>query len=127
MRRLFLSTLAVLAVCLALCFISHDALQRTLDEAHDMTISIFTDMEKGRIVSAREALTALAVYWKEKSAWMELICDHDDLHHVKELIIQAKICIDYTDMEEFYSAVALIGEGIEHIREAEMMSVRNLL
>lgn len=127
MRRLFISTLAVLVVCLALCFASHRALRRTLDEAHGMTIGIFTDMEEERIDSARETLTALAVFWKEESVWMELICDHDDLHDVKELIIQARICIDYTDMEEFYSAVALIGEGIEHIREAEMLSLKNLL
>ena len=127
MRRLFISTLTVLIVCLALCFISHHALGSALNEAHEMTISIFTDMEEARLDAARETLTALAVFWKEHSEWMELVCDHDDLHHVKELIIQAKICIDYADMEEFYSAVALIGEGIEHIQEAEVLSLKNML
>ena len=54
------------------------------------------------------------------------LCAHDDLHEVKERIIEAEICISYTAMEDFYGSVALIGEGIEHIREKEALSLANL-
>ena len=69
---------------------------------------------------------ALASLWDEKAALMEVLCFHDDLHEVKERIIQAEICIEYTDMEDFYGSVALIGEAIEHIRDQEALNLTNL-
>lgn len=127
MKQLVWTVIAVLAVCMALCGFSQWGLNGILDEAHEMTVEVFTAMEEGELETAKERLVALATLWDENAGVMELLCDHDDVHEVKERIIQARICVDYTDLEEFYSAVALIGEGIEHIRDKEGLRGANLL
>ena len=126
MKKLLITTLAVLAACLSLCTWSLVTLNGILDEAHWYTVEVFAQMEQGNITAAREGLVALANLWHEKETLLELLCAHDDLHEVKERIIEAEICISYTDMEDFYANVSLIGEAIEHIKEGEALRLTNL-
>lgn len=125
-KRLLMTTIAVFLLCIALCAWSLITLNGILDEAHEYTVEVFTQMEKGNVTAAREGLTALANLWDGKMTVLELLCAHDDLHEVKERIIQAEICVSYTDMEDFYASVALIGEAIEHIRDGEALRLTNL-
>lgn len=126
MKRLTIITCVVLAVSLAICVASMWMLDRILDDAHTKVTEVFVSMEQGDVTRAREGLVALATLWDEKADLLEMLCSHDDLHEVKERIIQAEICVEYTDMEDFYASVALIGEGIEHIRDQEALSLTNL-
>lgn len=126
MKRLIVTTAIVLALSLGLCTWSLVTLNGILDEAHGYTVRVFTQMEKGDVTAAREGLVALANLWDERMTLMEILCAHDDLHEVKERIIQAEICISYTDMEDFYASVSLIGEAIEHIRDGEALRLTNL-
>lgn len=126
MKRLIVTTAIVLALSLGLCTWSLVTLNGILDEAHGYTVRVFTLMEKGNVTAAREGLVALANLWDERMTLMEILCAHDDLHEVKERIIQAEICISYTDMEDFYASVSLIGEAIEHIRDGEALRLTNL-
>ena len=126
MKRLEITIAVVLAACMAICFASMWVVNSVLNEAHRMATDIFAQMEEGDVTGAREGLIALATLWDERSGLLELLCEHDDLHEVKERIIEAEICVAYTDMEDFYGSVALIGEGIEHIREKEALTAANL-
>lgn len=126
MKRLTITTAAVLAACLILCTWSLITLNGILDEAHAYTVAVFAQMEQGNITAAREGLVALANLWTEKEALLEVLCAHDDLHEVKERIIEAEICISYTDMEDFYANVSLIGEALEHIKDGEALKLTNL-
>jgi hypothetical protein len=126
MKRLTITTAAVLASCLTLCIWSLITLNGILEEAHGYTIDVFTQMEQGNITAAREGLVALANLWDEKETLLEVLCAHDDLHEVKERIIEAQICISYTDMEDFYANVSLIGEALEHIKDGEALRLTNL-
>lgn len=126
MRRLLIATIAVLVVCLGVCTWGLVTMNRILDDAHALTVEVFAAMEENDRTAVREGLVALATMWKEKSELLELLCDHDDLHNVGEHIIEARICLEYTDREDFFSKVALIGEGIEHIRDEEALTLANL-
>lgn len=126
MKRLTILTLAVLMVSLAVCIASMWVIDGILDEAHGISTSVFVSMENGDVVAAREGLVALATLWDERASLLEVLCSHDDLHEVKERIIEAQITLDYTDMEDFYSAVALVGEALEHVRDQEILSLTNL-
>lgn len=126
MRRLTITTLATLLVCVAICTASQITIDRLLTRAHDMNVEIHVAMERGDETRAREELAALATYWDEHRGLMEILCDHEDLHSVTERIIEARICLDYTDAEDFYTAVALIGEGIEHLMDQEKLTWSNL-
>lgn len=126
MKRLTITTAAVLAACLILCTWSLITLNGILNEAHAYTVEVFAQMEQGNITAAREGLVALANLWTEKETLLEVLCAHDDLHEVKERIIEAEICISYTDMEDFYANVSLIGEALEHIKDGEALKLTNL-
>ncbi len=126
MKRLAITTAIVLICSLALCTWALITLNGILDEAHEYTIEVFTQMEQGNVTAAREGLVALASLWDDNTKLLETLCAHDDLHEVKERIIQAEICLSYTDMEDFYASVALIGEAIEHIRDGEALRLTNL-
>jgi len=125
-KRLLITTIAVFAACIALCTWSLITRNGILDEAHDHTVEVFAQMEQGNVIAAKEGLVALANLWDEKMTLLEVLCAHDDLHEVKERIIEAEICISYTDMEDFYSNVSLIGEALEHIRDGEALRLTNL-
>lgn len=126
MRRLLILTLATLLVCAAVCTASQIAIDRLLTRAHDMNTEIHAAMENGDATGARDGLVALATYWDEHREILEILCDHEDLHNVGERIIEARICMDCADAEDFYTAVALIGEGIEHLMDQEKLSWSNL-
>ena len=126
MKRLTITTIAVFLACIAVCTWALITLNGILDEAHEYTVEVFTQMENGNVIAAREGLVALANLWEEKMTLLEVLCAHDDLHEVKERIIEAEICISYTDMEDFYANVSLIGEAIEHIRDGEALRLTNL-
>lgn len=125
-KRLLIATVAVFIASVGLCTWSLFVLDDILDEAHEYTIEVFAQMEQGNVTAAREGLVALANLWAEKNDLLEILCAHDDLHEVKERIIEAEICISYTDMEDFYANVSLIGEAIEHIKDGEKLSLTNL-
>lgn len=127
MKRTAIVTAMVLILSVALCAASQCVLNGILDEAHGFSTGVFVSMENGDVTAAREGLVALASLWDDNLTLLEMLCAHDDLHEVKGRIIQAEICIEYTDMEDFYSMVALIGEGIEHIRDQEGLTWTNLL
>ena len=126
MKRLTITTIAVFVACIAVCTWALITLNGILDEAHEYTVEVFTQMENGNVIAAREGLVALANLWEEKMTLLEVLCAHDDLHEVKERIIEAEICISYTDMEDFYANVSLIGEALEHIRDGEALRLTNL-
>lgn len=127
MKRLAVMIAVVLAASAAVCTGALAYLHGVLEEAHGLSTEIFVCMEEGDITAVREKLVELAAVWEESEGWMETFCDHDDLHEVKQRIIEAEICMEYTDMEDFYSSIALIGEGIEHIRDEEALSWTNLM
>jgi hypothetical protein len=126
MKQLIIVTVSVFLVCIAICTVSTVALNAILNEAHELSTNAFVSMEEGDITRTREGLVALATLWDKHAQLMSLLCAHEDLHEVKQRIIEAQICIEYTDMEDFYSNISLIGEGIEHIRDQEALSLANL-
>lgn len=126
MKRLAIMVAVVLAVSMAVCTLGLAALSGILNEAQDMVTRISVSMERGDEAAAREGLAVLAEKWDEYAGLMEIICDHEALHSVKERIIQVQICMEYTDMEDFFAALALLGENIDHIWDEEALRLSNL-
>lgn len=126
MKRLTIMVAVTLVLSLAVCTAGLYALNRVLDQAHSMTTDICMHMERGNEAAAEEGLVHLATFWEEHLSLLEMLCEHDDLHEVQERIIQAENCARYTDMEDFFVSVMLIGESVEHIRDEEALRLTNL-
>ena len=127
MKRLIGITVVILAVSVAICLGAMLSLNGLLNRAHGMAVDIRVYAENGDEPATREGLVALAAYWDRWRRLFEVITDHDDLRDVKERIIQAQLNFATGECEQFLSDIALVGEGIDHIREEESLHWSNLL
>ena len=127
MKRLIAVTISVLTVSVLVCLGSLLSLDALLERAHDMATDVRVYWERGEEDAAREELVALATYWDRWRLLFEVMTDHDDLRDVKERIIQAQLNFAAGEREQFLSDIALVGEGIDHIREEESLHWSNLL
>lgn len=125
MKRMKIMVFSVLALSLALCTAGLLTLNHILDHACEKATAICMHMERGNEAAAEAGLVDLATYWGHHKELLEVLCEHDDLHEVQEKIIQAETCVRHTDMEDFYAAVMLIGESLEHIRDEEALRLSN--
>ena len=83
-------------------------------------------MDAGAVQRAEETLTQLAAYISDKAVWLEVLCEHEDLHDLKEQLIDAQASIEFGIEDDFYQAIYRFGERLEHIAEAEGVSISNL-
>ena len=82
---------------------------------------------EGDLEGAKEYLAKLAGHWREMTPRLEILTDHNDLHNVAEGITDARISLERGFLDDYYKAMALLGEGIAHIRAQEELSLANLL
>ena len=125
MKRLRMMVIAVFLASVAVCTACLLSMNSILDQASEKATEICMHMEQGDGAAAEAGLVDLATFWEDHLGLLEVLCDHDDLHEVKEHIIEAEICARYTDMEDFYAAATLIDESVEHIRDEEALRLSN--
>ena len=68
----------------------------------------------------------LARLWREKSPVLERFTSHDALHEVASGILEAQICLDCGDHDDFLRTMAVMNGGLEHLRDTEALSWENL-
>lgn len=126
MRRTIGITLGVLICALAVCMLSHAKIDRLTAHARHLRTEAIEAMDEGQIQLAEERMVELADYFSQNTPWLEVICDHDDLHEIKANIIDAQAAIEFGIEDDFYQAIYKFGEGLEHISEIERVSLSNL-
>ena len=55
-----------------------------------------------------------------------MISSHDAIHEVKLGIIEAQICLECGDHDDFLRTISIAGEGLEHMAVSETLSLSNL-
>ena len=83
-------------------------------------------MDEGDTQRAEETLVELAEYIADNQFWLEVFCEHEDLHDIKVQLIDAQASIDFGSTEDFYQAIYRFGEGLEHIADVENIRLSNL-
>ncbi len=126
MRRTIGITLGVLICALAVCTLSRVKIDRLTAHARHLRTEAIEAMDEGQIQLAEERMVELADYFSRNTPWLEVICDHDDLHEIKANIIDAQAAIEFGIEDDFYQAIYKFGEGLEHISEIERVSLSNL-
>lgn len=126
MRRTIWITAVVLACSIALCAVSERSITRVVEHARHMRTEAIDAMDAGDVQRAEETLTQLAAYISDKAVWLEVLCEHEDLHDLKEQLIDAQASIEFGIEDDFYQAIYRFGERLEHIAEAEGVSISNL-
>lgn len=126
MRRMLLSTCAVLALSLGLCTLVQVNVNRVVNHARHLRTEALEAMDEKQIQLAEERMVQLAGYIARNQNWLAMVCDHSDLHSIKADIIDAQAAIEFGIEDDFYQAVYRFGEGLEHIAEIQEISLRNL-
>ena len=83
-------------------------------------------MDDGDVQLAEQTLVELAGFIAENQFWLEVFCEHEDLHDMKVQIIDAQASIDFGSREDFYQAIYRFGEALEHIADIEQIRLSNL-
>lgn len=126
MRRTFLLTIGVLIIDLVICTLSMHTLNHIIEKARDLRSEAVIAVENDDAERAKEIMVGLAELWKDKEKLLEVITSHDALHEVKLGIIEAQICLECGDHDDFLRTISVVGEGLEHIFSAESISLSNL-
>ena len=126
MRRTLILTLAVLACALAVCWFSRGTLNATVERArllHDQALLAENGGDSERAV---ELLVRLAQLWRDREGLLELLASHDALHDVAAAIVEARICLECRDHDDFLRTMSTVAMGLEHLMDEEAVRWENL-
>ena len=126
MKKTLWITLAVFVCSVAVCTLTHVNIGRVTQHARHLRTEAIEAMEEGHIQQAEERMVELAGYISGHMGWLEMVCDHTDLHDIKADIIDAQAAIEFGIEDDFYQAIYRFGEGLEHIAGIEEISLQNL-
>ena len=126
MRRSLIVSGVLLALAVAVCALSDAAIERTLDGAEQLRLRVLAQAEREDDVGALEAVTQLALYWTEREPLMEMLTSHEHIRRVREEFVSGKLLLQLGDRDAFEEHMALLGEGLEHIRRHETVSLANI-
>lgn len=126
MRRTLFLTLSVLFISVAICTASLITLNDTMEKARILRSEAVLAVESDDPERAKEIMVELAELWKEKADILEILTSHDALHEVKTGIIEAQICLECGDHDDFLRTISIVGEGLEHMNDVEALTLSNL-
>lgn len=126
MRKMMLVTAVVLALALAACTLSAVHVRRAAHHMRHLRSEAILAMDAGEIQRVEETLVELANFLDENQTWMEMVCDHGDLHSLKGDLIDAQVSVEFGIEDDFYQAVSRFGEGLDHIASIEEFRLSNL-
>jgi len=125
-RRTLILTLSVLILALSACAGASAYLRDVIGEVRYLHNEAVRRVESGETDKAKEIMVQMAILWREKEPFLEVITSHDAIHEVKLGIIEAQICLECDDHDDFLRTISIAGEGLEHMESVEMLSLSNL-
>lgn len=126
MRRTLIITLSALLLAMALCIFSGRGIHRVVERALQLRTEAIEAMDAGDVQLAEQTMVELASHLKQNLKWLEMLCEHEDLHDLKAEIIDAQASIEFGVADDFYQAIYRFGERMEHISESERLTLANL-
>ena len=126
MKRTLCITLAALLLAAAVCVASNRIINRVVDHARHLRTEAVDAMDGGDVQRAEQTLVELADFIADNQFWLEVFCEHEDLHEIKVQIIDAQASIEFGSREDFYKAIYRFGEALEHIADVEHIRLSNL-
>lgn len=127
MKKMIALSLVLLLLTGLLCYGSTRLIHGTLDRMADLHEQILSYTDSDEKERALVALTQMAQLWTDASRWLEMLADHGDVHSVREQIVSAKALLEHDDIAQYSQCMALVREGLDHIRRSESLSLNNLL
>lgn len=126
MKRTLILTLAVLAAALLVCALGQRALDGTVDEAEQLQSQAVLAATEHRMADAKTFIHDLAALWDERAGMLETLASHDALHDVGAALVEAQICLECEDRDDFLRTMSTVYMGLEHLKDEEAVRLSNL-
>ena len=126
MRKTVWITTLTLIAAITVCFLTKSNINRLVTHARHLRTEAIEAMDEGQVQLAEERMVELAGYIGRNQGWLEIVCDHADLHEIKGNIIDAQASIEFGIEDDFYQAIFRFGECLEHIDDIESIRFSNL-
>lgn len=126
MRKTIWITLATFIAAMAVCMLAKTNINRLVTHARHLRTEALEAMDEGEVQLAEERLVELAGFIDRNQGWLEVVCNHADLHEMKGNIIDAQASIEFGIEDDFYQAIYRFGEGLDHIDDIESIRFSNL-
>ena len=126
MRKTIWITLLTFISAITVCFLAKSNINRLVTHARHLRTEAIEAMDEGQVQLAEERMVELAGYIARNQGWLEIVCDHADLHEMKGNIIDAQASIEFGIEDDFYQAIYRFGEGLDHIDSIERIRFTNL-
>lgn len=126
MKRALGLMLAVLFLAVAVCVGASGFLCATIDEARYLHNEAVRWVENGDVDRAAALMVEMATLWRKREPVLEMLASHDSIHEVKIGIIEAQICLECDDHDDFLRTISITGEALDHMRAVEALSFSNL-
>ena len=126
MKKTLCVTLSALLFAAAVCTASNMIISRVVEHARHLRTEAVEAMDARDVQRAEQTLVELAEFISENQFWLEVFCEHEDLHDMKVQIIDAQASIEFGSREDFYQSIYRFGEGLEHIADIEQIRLSNL-
>lgn len=126
MRRTFWITLLTFLCAMGVCLLVKTNIGRLVVHARHLRTQAIEAMDEGQVQLAEERMVELAETISKNRGWLEMVCDHGDLHELKANIIDAQASIEFGIEDDFYQAIYRFGECLDHIDSIEQIRLSNL-
>lgn len=126
MRRTIWITALVFLSAMALCVVSNRYIHRVVTHARHLRTEAIEAMDERDVQRAEQTMVQLAQYLNDNQGRLESLCDHEDLHEMKDQIIDAQASIEFGIEDDFYQAIYRFGERLEHLADVEVLRLSNL-
>ena len=127
MRAVLISMCVVLILSLTLCIFSMSIQLRAIEKLSDLCKKAAIAVESRDKALAATRISALTEEYHRHMEILEYFASHDDLHEVYSHLIDARVCLQFGDLDDVSQALAQLSETLGHIREHESFSLKNLI
>jgi len=127
MRAKLIGVIVVLVVAVGFCITSFLVVGHAVEQVEALAMQAEDLADQGETEAAIEKMAQLATEWKRHQRFLEMLTSHDDMHSVIDRYTEATISLRRGQLDDFYKAMALLMEMLDHIRQQERVWWGNIL
>lgn len=127
MRFKLITTLLILCLSVGICLFSLIYVSRTVAEMKGMCDEATGLARNGQTEAAEKVMGSLDELWDQHKNWLEVLISHEDVHNVKEQLVEARKCLENEWLDQYETSVGLLVEALNHIHDHEALTLSNIM
>lgn len=127
MRSKLIGVIVVAVVAISFCVACLIVVNHTVGQMEKLSMEAQDLVDKGQTSEGIAKMTQLATEWKSHQSFLEMLISHTEMHTVVERYVEAEASLKRGRVDEFYKAMALLQENLDHIRQQQRVRWGNIL